>query len=182
MRAVRFRALTCSFVVVSRQMLLMPTHWVNGGSIICPKAVKEPCGLCPGMRSRWMGYAAVRQVGANGDPLDLELAELPESLARLVGSLHLHVLQGPALWVGAHGVAVLASREAERRPWVKKARELVEPKTVIEASAVIDQVARLFGLPLCAEARTDDFQDRLLDAIVAKHSLVLRTMPVGSQG
>lgn len=173
MRAVRFRGLACSFVVVSRSLLLLPSHFVNGRSLICPRAVGEECRICPGIVQRWLGYAAIRAVGVQGQPGELELAELPESLARLVGGLQLAVLQGAAFTVASHGVAVVASRNAERRPWSLKCRESVEARTSIDDAELFERVARLYQLPLDIEARRGDLVGRAGAAILAQHDVHL---------
>lgn len=173
MRAVRFRGLACSFVVVSRSLLLLPSHFANGRSLICPRAVGQECRICPGLVQRWVGYAAIRSVGAEGQPGDLELGEFPESLARLVGGVELSVLQGEGFTVAAHGVAVVACRNAERRPWSLKCRESVEARTSIDDAELFERVARLYQLPLDVEARRGDLQGRAGAAIQAQHDVHL---------
>lgn len=174
MRAIRFRGLACSFVVVSRNLLVLPTHFIGGGSLLCPKGLGIECRLCPGLAQRFLGYCAVREVGAAGQPGELHLAELPESLLRVVGDLLPAPLAGPALLTRAHGVAVIASRRAVRRPWDLKKRGLVDAKTTIEDGELFDAVARLYQLPLDAEARRDDFDGRFRLAVVARHDMAVR--------
>lgn len=175
MRATRFRGRSCSFVVCSRSLLCLPSHWVDGASLICPRAVERECWVCPGVVSRWVGYVAAREVLADGGGGELMLVELPESLARMVGSLDLAVLQGPAFMVAAHGVGVIASREAERRPWRAKRVERVNPKTCIDDGELIDSVARLYGLPVDVDGDRSCLSARAGAAIAARHEIAART-------
>lgn len=174
MRSVRFKGLRCSFVVVSRSLLCFPAHYLAGRSIICPRGVGGECRVCPGLRSRWVGFCAIRSVLADGNPGELELLEAPESLLRLIGNLELAVLQGEAFTHAVHGVAVIAARRGERRPWDLTQRGRMQAVTGICDSELFDAVGRLFGLPADPEAAATDFDGRYRSAVEAKHALSIR--------
>lgn len=172
-RAARFRGLSCSFVVCSRSLLLLPLHWLRDRSLICARAVDADCRACFGQRYRLTGYLAGKEVLADGSPGELQLIECSESLVRGMLGLDLALLPPTARMFGCHGLAVVASREAQRRPWSVSLGESVVPSTEVVDSELVDQVARLYRLPSSIDGDRTDFVDRMRDSVPAAVDLAL---------
>lgn len=167
-RAARFRGLSCSFVVCSRSLLLLPLHWLQGRSQVCALSVCDECRACRGQLYRLTGYVAAREVLADGSPGQLQLVECAESLARGMLGLDLAMLPPAARLFHCHGLAVVGSREAARRPWSVSLADSVQPTTAVEDSELIDQVARLYSLPSNPDGRSYSWGERMRLSVPAR--------------
>jgi hypothetical protein len=145
MRCQRFRGLEVSFGCCSG-LLCLGTHWLEGRTVICPRAVGRPCEWCRGLRPKLLGYAAVRVQAQGSFGTEILLGEFPPSMVEL---LHRHVdpTEDPFLWrPEVKGLLLSCTRPSVRSAWLMTSRAQCQPKVAASAADVFEAVGRIYRL------------------------------------